>query len=289
MEDRRDPTVSKRRRFGGAANGRTRALGEAVGSPRMVGSQGWADRRLGSAMWKWLASGAVALSVLVATAPSVAAAPPRQKYSEVFTTTRAGAPTGALLKVDWLGDRPGEKPHSIVDDVFSLAPGARFDFSVPAVCTASDADLEAAGGAACPKASEVAYGEVDLDQGQAANGFPRIVRTELTTFDGGPGKLISLAVTLNTGKPISTVDRSTVTGTDIVTQNPPLPGSSPPDPFVAVRSDRIHFLAISKGGHGFITTPRTCPASGTWTNRAVFQYHGGAAVRATSTSPCAHG
>jgi hypothetical protein len=189
----------------------------------------------------------------------------------------------------WLGERPGEKPHSITEDAFSLAPGATFDFSVPAVCSATDAALTAQGATACPKASEVATGEIDLDRGRAADGLPRIIKTQVTTFDGGPGQLISLAVTMNTTSPIRTIDRSTVTGTSIVSANPPLPGYGPPDKFIAVKRDVIHFLAISKGGHGFLTTPRTCPSSGAWVNRGVFRYHGGVTTLATSRSRCRSG
>ena len=235
-------------------------------------------------------SAALAAGILAVIAPT-AGASPRERYSETFTSASPGVPSGAFLSVDWLGARRGEKPHTLIDDIFALAPGARFDFSVPAVCRATDAQLESRGPAACPKASEVAFGTVSLDMGASVWVLPRIIETRLTTFDGGPSKLISLAETTNIGFTIRTVDRSTVRGTAITTKNPELPGFPPPDDFVAVKSDRVHFLSIAKGTgrsrRGFLTTPPTCPASGAWINTSTYRYHDGITTHASSRSRCA--
>jgi hypothetical protein len=235
-----------------------------------------------------LVGGAVVFAALALA--GTAAAAPRHRYAvnyvETFNTAHPNTPTGVFLKSEWLGDRPGEKPHTITDDIFGLDPGARFDFSVPAVCHATNEQLLLKGAAACPRASEVAFGEVDLDIGAAVLIFPRILRSHVTVFNGGPGKLIDLAVSFNTGIPIPAVDRPTVTGTGIFTKNPALPGVPPPDKFVAVKSDLFHFFKITKGGKGFIMTPPTCPASGFWTNTLVSHYHRGKTNTVSSRSPC---
>jgi hypothetical protein len=229
-------------------------------------------------------------SVVLTVSAAAASASPRQAYRETFTSQRPGVPTGAVLKVDWLGAHPGAKPHTITSDVFSLARGAKYDFSVPAKCKATDAQLMAHGASACPRKSKVAYGEVDLDTGAALGPVPRIVKTSLTVFNGGAGKLISLATTTNLPLSISTVDRSKVRGTSITTKNPELPGSPPPDMFVAVKRDRIHFLNITRGTgkhrRGFITTPPTCPRNRWWINRATFSYHDKVTKHASSRSRC---
>lgn len=224
---------------------------------------------------------AVAVVAPAATARSYAVA-----YTEIFNTTHANTPTGVFLKSEWLGDRPGEKPHTIVNDVFGLDPGARYDFSVPVVCHATDEEIYANGAAACPKASQVAKGVVELDIGRSVWVLPRVIRSDVTVFDAGPGKLIDLAVSTNTGIPIPSVGRPKVIGTGIHTENLALPGFPPPDKFVAVKSDVFHFFKIVKGGRGFITTPRTCPARGYWTNSLLSRYHGGFANTVTSRSPC---
>jgi hypothetical protein len=219
-----------------------------------------------------------------------AAAAPRHsyavKYVETFNTTHPNTPTGVFLKSEWLGDRPGEKPHTIVDDIFGLASGARYDFSVPAVCHATDEQLYLNGAAACPKASQVAKGVVELDIGKSVWILPRIIKTNVTVFNAGPGKLIDLAISSNTGIPIPSVGRPTISGTGILTKNPAVPGFPPPDKFVAVKSDVFHFFKITKAGKGFITTPPTCPASGFWTNSLFSRYHGGKTNTVTSRSRC---
>jgi hypothetical protein len=233
-------------------------------------------------------SGAVTCAAL-ALAGTAAAAPHRSyavKYVEKFNTTHPSTAKGVFLKSQWLGDRPSEKPHTIIDDIFRLDPGARFDFSVPAVCHATNRQIYLKGVAACPRASRVAFGEVDLDIGASVFVFPRVIRSHVTVFNGGPGKLIDFAVSFNTGIPIPAVDRPTVTGTGILTENPTLRGVPPPDKFVAVKSDLFHFFKITKGGKGFITTPRTCPPSGFWTNTLFSRYHGGKANTVSSRSRC---
>ena len=235
-----------------------------------------------------LVSAAVAVGALVLA--GTAAAAPRRSYAvdyvETFTTTHPNTASGVFLKSEWLGDRPGEKPHTITDDIFRLDPGARYDFSVPAVCHATDEQIYLKGAAACPKASQVASGGFELDLGKSIWLFPRVIKTHVTVFDAGPGKLIDLAISFNTGIPIPSVGRPTVRGTGIVTENLALPGVPPPDKFVAVKSDLFHFFKITKGGRGFITTPRTCPASGFWTNTLFSRYHGGKTNTVSSRSPC---
>ena len=154
------------------------------------------------------------------------------------------------------------------------------------MCHATNRQLYLKGATACPRASRVAFGEVDLDIGASVFIFPRVIRSHVTVFNGGPGKLIDLAVSFNTGIPIPAVDRPTVTGTGILTENPTLRGVPPPDKFVAVKSDLFHFFKITKNGRGFITTPRTCPASGFWTNTLFSRYHGGNSNTVSSRSPC---
>lgn len=237
-------------------------------------------------MRRTVVTATLTVCALAAIAPVAAARSYGVAYTETFNSTHPNTPTGVFLKSEWLGDRPGEKPHTIVSDIFGLDPGARYDFSVPAVCHATDEQLYLKGAAACPRASQVAHGEVDLDVGASVWILPRVLRSHVTVFDAGPGKLIDLAISFNTGIPIPSVGRPTVVGTGIVTDNLALPGVPPPDKFVAVKSDLFHFFKIAKGGRGFITTPRTCPAGGYWTNTLFSRYHGGFSNTVSSHSPC---
>jgi len=249
-------------------------------------------RRLGLMAGLLAGSLAVLLAPAEITTSSAGTVAPRQSYQETFTTDKPNTPTGMVLKVDWLGNQPGEKPPTITQDVFTFAAGSKLDFSVPAICKATDAQLERRGPSACPRTSMVGGGTVDLDTGKSVWLIPRIVKTRAWIFDGGAGKLITLAQTTNlpTPIPIRFVDRGTVSGTSITTMNPALPGFPPPDNFVAVKRDRIRFFVVTKGSganrRGFLTTPPSCPAGGQWMNVASFSYHDGVTQQASSASAC---
>jgi hypothetical protein len=228
---------------------------------------------------------------MLATADA-AAPKPRQKLDMTFTSTRPGAPTGARLNPTWLGANPGGKPYSITEDSFTFAKGARLDWSVPRVCTASDAQLTRLGPSACPKGSRVGEGEVDLDVGRSVGPIPRIIKTHAVLLNTGPKELVTLARTTNvpTPSPIRFVDRGPIDGLTLSAKNPPIPGFPPPDDFTAVKRDRLKFFKIVKG-HGdnrraFMTTPKACPAGGSWINRASFSYHDGVTQHESSPSPC---
>jgi len=236
---------------------------------------------------------ATALLVLGLLAPAAgAAAKPRQKLDMQFTSTRSGVPTGATVNPTWLGDHPGEKPHTITSDSFTFAKGAKLDFSVPTKCTATDQRLVNRGPSACPKSSRVGEGEVDLDIGKAVWVLPRIIKSHVTMLSGGPRHIITLFRVRNVrlGFPIRVVDRGAVNGLTLSAENQLIPGIPPPDKYTAVKRDRLKFSKIVKG-HGdnrrsFLTTPPRCPASGEWTNTATFDYVDHVTQQASSPSPC---
>jgi hypothetical protein len=221
-----------------------------------------------------------------------AGAKPRQTLDMKFTNARPAAPTGATVNPTWLGDHPGEKPHTITSDSFTFANGSKLDFSVPTECTATDGQLERQGASACSKSSRVGEGEVDLDVGRPFWIIPRIVKSHVVLLSGGPHEIITLFRTTNVpvGFPILVVDRGTVNGRTMSAENALTPGFPPPDDYVAVKRDRLNFFRIVKGSgdnrRAFLTTPPRCPASGEWTNTATFHYVDDVTQRASSPSPC---
>ena len=62
---------------------------------------------------------------------------------------------------------PEAKPPAVRRVVTVLPRGARYDTSVPGACTATDAELIAQGGAACPPESAIGGGVVTVDTGVA--------------------------------------------------------------------------------------------------------------------------
>jgi hypothetical protein len=234
-------------------------------------------------------------AILILAVPATAGAgtaKPRQKLDMRFTSKRPGAPTGAKVNPTWLGDRPGEKPHTITGDSFTFAKGTKLDFSVPTKCTMTDKRLENAGPSVCPKSSRVGEGEVGLDIGRSVAGLPRVIETHVALLSGGPHQIITLfrVTNLNLGFPLRVVDRGDVNGRTLSAANQLIPGFPPPDQYTAVKFDRLNFKRIVKG-HGkdrrsFLTTPPRCPASGEWTNTATFDYVDHVTQEASSASPC---
>ena len=229
---------------------------------------------------------------MTVSAGATDAGQPRQTLDMRFKSTRPGAPTGAKVNPTWLGERPGEKAHTITGDSFTFANGAKLDFSVPTKCTATDKRLTNAGPSVCPKSSRVGEGGVGLDIGKSVAGLPRVIRTHVAMLSGGPHQIITVfrVTNLKLGFPLRVIDRGAVNGRTMSAKNQLIPGFPPPDKYTAVKFDRLNFKRIVRG-HGknrrsFLTTPPRCPASGEWTNTATFDYVDGVTQNASSASPC---
>jgi glutaredoxin 3 len=197
----------------------------------------------------------------------------RQKASLRFTDLRPGQPTELVLRVHYQDpEHPGAKPPVIRQVTPVLAWGGRFDTTVPAPCTASDAELQLLGEAACPQDSWVGDGLVHVDTGMA-----------------GPGRYLSTDVHLinNVGEQL-VLGREAVSGAHILVHAPMrereeevnfpfIPGASPDGGSVDggwVRFDRVA-RAIDGQVHGYVQTPPSCPRSGIWINRIRFTYADG--------------
>ena len=80
----------------------------------------------------------------------------RQVSSYTLTETRTSSPTSEDFTFDYVtpGD-PDAKPPAVRRVVTQLPRGARYDTTAPEHCTATDAELIAQGGAACPPGSAI--------------------------------------------------------------------------------------------------------------------------------------
>jgi hypothetical protein len=227
---------------------------------------------------------AVVLAWMAAGADARAAS--RQSATAVFTASRPAQSTGIGLAIDYVNpDDPDAKPPAVQKVVTRLQPGTSIDGSVPARCPASDPELMARGAAACPAGSKVGGGEIDLDTG--APGPGRLVQNAVTLLNAG-GELIFLLESKSDPRS-RTVSRATVEGTTITSEVPPVPGG-PPDGFLAIKRVRLSLEGRSVGQEAsrrsYITTPSSCPASGSWTNSASFTYRDGVSQSVASRSPC---
>lgn len=224
----------------------------------------------------------------LAVAPPAAAGaqePPRQTVTAAFSTTEPGAATGARVDIQIRNPQdPNAKPHALQQLVIAYPESSLFDFTVPETCTASDAELQSEGAAACPPGSVVARGRLDTDTG-SPGGFPRYVENELTTFNGGDGVLVTLAES-KSNPPTRVVGRSRVQGSTLTTDISPVPGAPPPEPFTAYRRLQLAGSPLTKGGKAYLTAPPVCPASGAWAFALTFVYRDGVTQKATARTPC---
>src|SRR5436305_3156129 len=231
-----------------------------------------------------------ALGTALALAPAaVGAEATRQTARMTFTTMTPGAPTGADLAIDWSNPTdPAAKPFAVDKVVFRYAQGVAIDYSVPAQCKASDAELEAQGADGSPAASRVAGGTIVTDSGASGGPLPRFVNVKADNFNN-EGETIGVGDATNV--PVipgftRTVTRSQITGGSFTTDFPDVPTGSPPDGYDALKSLRISGAPIVHDGHAYLRTPATCPPSGFWTNSLTFIYHDGVQQTVDSHSPC---
>jgi hypothetical protein len=211
----------------------------------------------------------------------------RQSAATTFGQQRPGNSTGVSLAIDYVnpGDRQA-KPPAVQKVVNRLQRGTVIDTSVPARCTASDAELTANGAAACPAASNVGSGEVDLDSGLA--GPSRMLANDVTLLNNRD-ELIFLLESKGGGPRSRFVSRNAIAGATITSEVPPVPGG-PPDGFLAIKRVRIlvQRLSVGRGSRqrNYVTTPNFCPRSRNWTNTATFTYRDGVSQTVSNRSPC---
>ncbi len=197
----------------------------------------------------------------------------RQDAPYEFTTTKAGAPSGQNLTIDYKNpDDPDGKPPAVRRVVTSLAPGARIDTKALTQCEASDAELMAVGAAACPAKSKLTDGEIIADSG--VPGPMRFIASDVTFFNNDH-ELIYLVALRDGGARL--VVRGTIRRRSVVTESPFLPGTPPDGTAIdTVEANDPKIVNIVDGERrSYVTTPPRCPADGSWTNRVKFTYDDG--------------
>jgi hypothetical protein len=231
------------------------------------------------------AVGAVCAAVaLSGVAPARAQTASRQSAKVVFVEKRPGVSSGLAFDVDYVNPSdPEGKPPAVRTVSETLAPGARFDTTVPARCDASDVQLMAQGETACPPGSTVGTGYIRID-----TGFPepnRFFDVDVT-FLNNTDQLIFLSRERKTGARV--VSRATIQGGHLTSTAPPLPGTPPDGGALDVVHTRFGAISREVGGErrGYITTPSACPRGGAWTNTLAFTYADGVTQTVASQSPC---
>ena len=143
------------------------------------------------------------------------------------------------------------------------------DTSIPGSCTASDAELIAVGGQACPRDSAIGGGIVTVDTG--APGPGRIVTADVEFFNNATARRGEF-IYVNTvrGTDARTVIRANVKRRKTVTNAGMLPGT-PPDGG-AIDTVDLTVAAVHSHSGDYITTLRRCPDRGFWKTKVRFTY-----------------
>jgi hypothetical protein len=230
-----------------------------------------------------------AVTLLVLGAPTVAIGQEgsRQTAALVFDEQRPAQSTGLSLAIDYANpDDPAAKPPAVQKVVVELPPGTVIDDTVPERCGASNQELMATGPGACPAASVVGSGEIDVDTG--VEGPARVLQNDVTILNN-EGELI-LLLESKTDPPRRLVARSVIEGETLTTEVAPTPGG-PPDGFAAIKRARLKLDARSTGEaanrpRSYVTTPATCPAGSAWTTKMTFTYRDGGYYSVANPSPC---
>jgi hypothetical protein len=234
---------------------------------------------------------AVAVVVAAGTAVALAggggasAAGQRQSGGVTFTSSEPGAATGTRFRFEFTNpENPDQKPHTITRFVVRSPAGTVFDFGAAPQCTASDAELQSQGAAACPADTKVGGGLAVSDTGSSGGFPPRYSESTITQFNGDNE---TIGVGENKDIPaIKTVTRSKANGTTSSTDFPTFPGTPPPDPYTPLKSLKVDFPPYVRSGRALVRTPRTCPSTGYWTTVTEFTYADGVTQSVASQSPC---
>jgi hypothetical protein len=177
-----------------------------------------------------------------------------------------------------------------VRKVVTILPrGARYDTSVPAACTASDAELTAQGGAACPPESAIGGGVITVDTGLP--GDARIVTADVEFFNN-TGEFIYVNTVRGTAA--RTIIRASVEGRLTVTDAGMLPGTPPDGGSIDTVDITVENVSATVDGvvRDYITTPKRCRGrkhDRHWTTRVAFTYADGVTQTVPSHTPCRQG
>ena len=205
-------------------------------------------------------------------------------FEQRFTTSQPGAATGMTSHIvfpDYKG-----KPKSIARLTVELPEGTHFDEAAVPECTASDAELLSLGLSACPRDSEIGGGTSKVVTGFGPPTDP--IPGDVHVFHG-PGQLMNLGTPPGSDR-VVVIGRGRIAGRRIVytlisPSSPPYPGG-PPDWRTSAKEVTLSLDRRSAGGHDFLTTPTSCPATGSWTFGLTLLYEDGTSDSATSPTPC---
>jgi hypothetical protein len=239
---------------------------------------------------------ALVLGLLAFAAAAAVAQPasgPREAVDQSFSTMRPDSPTGITYTGSYhaAGNAQGDPPY-LRRLVFHPPSGTRFDTSVPARCTATDAQLAVMGPEACPPGSRLGSG--------TAEGLFFVPVTHSFVLDHFQH---NSQVLNNADEQILliqsegfTVVRGRIRSDGSSEFNPPTCFPAPPagqqcadDYILQLKSSTVipPYTRTTAGRvRSYVTTPPTCPAVGHWQTTIQYLWSDGSADSVVSDQPC---
>jgi len=231
----------------------------------------------------------LSLASVGAVAGSAAGNPvsgPHETIDNRLTTTQPNAPSGFAFDGTYhAAGNPRGNPPYMRRMIFYNRSGTRYDTSVPARCSASDVELEMRGAAACPAGSRIGGGM------STALFMGRFSSTVQVDFFNNTNQQIILA----RSPFVSTVARGRIFPDGSTEFASPTcfpyvpPAGCPVDTLLQMKSS-ITVPPFTKTSNGvtrsYLTTPRTCPATGRWNSPVRLWWADGTVDTVVIPQPC---
>lgn len=224
---------------------------------------------------------AVLLAALALAATGLAYASPLFKQISVITLTakKEGKPTGLLVTLE-SSDAGAVQPQGLKTLTIELPAKTTFNFKSKAIklCTASEIEIKATLGKACPAKSKIGSGSA------VANGAPVLpmIPEDAVAYAGSGHRIVFLLTPATSAGGQVLVLYGKVVGATVTT---PVPVIVAGGLNIVITELKLTVAKIGTGANAFITAGK-CTA-GKFTVKASFLYQTGATLALTSSSTCA--
>ena len=188
---------------------------------------------------------------------------------------------------------PNQTPKAAKRVVINFHPGIKFDTTVPAQCTATDAQIQQSQGAACRSGSLVGRGTA---QGRVGDLNGAVADLDLLAYNAKNAIIFyarGRAGTISNGQNFAF--RGTLRGRSLITNVPAFPFNTAISRFeltvngrskrVTVRVRRGRRTVSRRVVKNYITTPPVCPSAG-WRTTAIFTYRDNSTQTIHSDDTC---
>ena len=219
----------------------------------------------------------------ILAAPAAAATRSEHHFKMSFSKKAPNVPTAVSFGTDrfnYAAPPIGQAADRVAKTVFVMHPGTRTDTRAVPNCTLATLEANPDG---CPSGSKVGAGTAT-----AITGLTGLdpVEFDVTVYAARNGLLAHLA-----GLTIQNIELA-MKGNRITADVPRIcsPGGSLGDNCsngdTVLKTLNVKLDARKRGKRALVRTPRRCPASGVWTNKAIYAFVNGDTETQTTTTKC---